>query len=420
VPSLSPWGPRMLPELDLAHLERLTDDVGILQHATFSIPNRHHGYCTDDNARALIVATRAQALPARHPRLAELATRYLAFVYHAFDRERRTFHNFMRYDRTWLPEQGSRDCHGRAVWALAVVASESKDSKHRTLAAEVFRNALPATESLRDLRAIAYSILGLDAYHRGLPEDRLATPLVDLLAGRLLSRFKRNGAKVWPWGENVLTYDNARLPHALLAGGRVLGRAEMVERGLGSLEWLLARQTVAGQFAPVANAGWYRRGGAMARFDQQPLEADGTIGACLEAYRATRDKRWLERGELCFRWFLGENDLGLPLYDEATGGCRDGLRDGSLNENQGAESTLAWLSSLIHMQTLRRPGKLSWPVAQLGQTIQASDDATSAGELRSKGAPRTRGVPKAAVAPSRRRRALADRSDGRAHPRHLP
>lgn len=419
MPSLSPWGPRLLPELDLAHLERLTDDVGILQHATFSIPNRHYGYCTDDNARALIVATRAQALPARHPRLAELATRYLAFVYHAFDRERRTFHNFMRYDRTWSPEKGSHDCHGRALWALAVVASESKDAKHRTLAAEVFRNALPATEPLRDVRAVAYSILGLDAYDRVLPEDGLATPLVELLAGRLVSRFKRNGAEGWPWGENVLTYDNARLPHALLAAGRVLGREEMVERGLTSLEWLLALQTVDGHFAPVGNAGWYRRGGAMARFDQQPLEADGTIGACLEAYRATRDKCWLERAELGFSWFLGENDLGLPLYDEATGGCRDGLRDGSLNENQGAESTLAWLSSLIHMQALRRPGKLSGPVPQLGQAIQSPTDALSAGERRSKGAPRTLGVPQGGRAPSRRRRALADRADGRARPRHL-
>ena len=394
-----------MPELDLGHLERLTDDVGILQHASLSVPNRHHGYCTDDNARALIVTTRAQVLLARQPPLADLATRYLAFVYHAYDRERRTFHNFMGYDRAWLPEKESPDCHGRAVWALAVVATESKDAKHRTLAAEVFRNALPATEPLRDLRAVAFSILGLAAFGRHFPEDRVAMLLMELLADRLLGRFKQNGAEAWSWGEQVLTYDNARMAHALLAGGRMLGREEMVERGLGSLEWLLALQTNEGHFAPVGNAGWYRHGGAMARFDQQPLEADGMIGACIEAYRVAQDKRWLGRAEMCFRWFLGENDLGLPLYDETTGGCRDGLQDGSLNENQGAESTLAWLSSLIHMQMLRRAGEISWPVARPWQAVEASDDGTSVGERRSKGALRALGVPKAAVAPSRRRRA---------------
>ncbi len=365
------------------------------------------------------MATRAQALHTTQPRLADLATRYLAFVYHAFDRERRTFHNFMGYDRAWLPEKESRDCHGRAVWALAVVATESKDAKHRTLAAEVFRDALPATEPLRDLRAVAFSILGLDAFGRRHPEDHVATLLMELLAGRLFSRFKRNGGEGWPWAENVVTYDNARLPHALLAAGRVLGREEMVERGLVSLEWLLDLQTIEGHFAPVGNTGWYRRGGARARFDQQPLEADAMISACIEAYRATRDKRWLERAEMCFRWFLGDNDLGLPLRDEATGGGRDGLQDGSLNENQGAESTLAWLSSFINMQLLRRAGALSSPVAPQRRTIDAPDNATSGGERRSKGALPTLGLPRASAAASSRRRAieaLAGLVRGRARP----
>lgn len=345
-----------MPEIDFAHLERLTDDTGIIQHAVFSVPNRDYGYCTDDNARALIIATRALALLPENRRLRELSVAYLSYLHHAFDRKSHNFHNFMGYDRRWLDQKASADCYGRAMWALAVVASESRDEHHRALATDLFRSALPAAEALSGLRPVAYSVLGLEAWMRPWPDDLLGARLLELLAGRLLDRFRRNGSVEWPWAEDLLTYGNGRVPQALLAAGRTLGRPDMVETGLQALEWLVEIQTTDGHFAPVGNAGWYRRGSEKARVDQQPIEADGTLAACVAAYRATGQRQWLDKAQMCFRWFLGDNDLGLPLYDSTTGGCRDGLNSNSVNQNQGAESTLAWLSCLIQVHLLRREG----------------------------------------------------------------
>jgi hypothetical protein len=352
-------GRLLLPEVDFSHLRRLTDETGLLQHARGTVPKREHGYCTDDNARALIVATLAAREPAPPVGLEDLAACYLSFLHHAFNQERRVFRNLMSYDRRWSEPAGSRDSNGRAVWALGVAAAEHPDERLRRMAADLLLESLPALEAAADLRAIAFALLGLGAaLARGIGEPGTAE-LSERLAARLHAAFVENACdEAWPWPEAVLTYANARVPHALIESGARLGREEWVDCGRHSLQWLVEMQTENGCFSPVGNRGWYRRGGTRARFDQQPIEADAMVAACVAALRATGAPVWRDRAVLALRWFLGHNVVGEPLYDAATGGCRDGLGEGGSNENEGAESTLAWLSALLIMRALRREGVL--------------------------------------------------------------
>ncbi|GAB4256235.1 MAG: glycosyltransferase family 4 protein [Deferrisomatales bacterium] len=348
-----------LPDLSLDHLARLTDDVGLLQHACYLVPDRAHGYCTDDNARALIVATLARPHVEDPGEVEPLALRYLAFLKHAFDERTGAFRNFMGYDRRWLPEEDGGDHHGRALWALGVAAGGWEEECFRALASQLLHQALPLAEECTDLRGVAYALLGLDAYLQCYGGDTAARRARHTLAERLYAAFG-TATLGWLWPEEALTYANARLPQALLLSGRGMGREDMVQKGLSVLEWLMELQTVEGRFVPVGNRGWYRRGGERARFDQQPIEADATLGACAAAYEVTGDREWLDHGLRAFRWFLGENDLGVLLYDDRSGGCRDGLTPTGPNENQGAESTLAWLSALIQVHSLVAAGELGW------------------------------------------------------------
>jgi len=351
-------GRLLLPEVDFSHLRRLTDETGLLQHARGTVPNREHGYCTDDNARALIVATLATREPARAAGLDDLAVRYLSFLQHAFNRKRRVFRNLMSYDRRWSEPAGSTDSNGRAVWALGVAAAKYPDERLRRMATDLLLESLPALEAATDLRAIAFAALGLAAARtRGMGGS--VDELLERLCDRLLAAFAEGaGDDSWPWPEEVLTYANARLPHALIEAGARAGREGGAAQGLRALEWLVEVQTEDGCFSPVGNRGWYRRGGKRARFDQQPIEADAMVAACAAALRATGEAIWGDRAALALRWFLGRNVVGEPLYDAATGGCRDGLGAGGSNENQGAESTLSWLSALLIMRALRHEGVL--------------------------------------------------------------
>jgi glycosyltransferase involved in cell wall biosynthesis len=351
-----------LPELKLDHVNALTDDTGMLQHAIFTIPNRGEGHTTDDNARALILTVMLERLVLdkdEREKASSLVTnfsvRYLAFLEHGFNPAKGRFRNFLGYDRHWNEAVGSEDCHGRAVWALGTVLGRSSDYGLRCAAGRLFESALPAVVEFHSPRACAYTLLGVQEYLHSYPGDRDAQKVTNALAERLLRMYEAIRRPDWKWFENILAYGNARLPQALLLVGSACTDDRMVAAGLESLDWLAETQrcTTNGHFVPIGSQGFYRQGGEKARFDQQPLEAAGAVSACLQAYRITGDSRWRKQAWSAFNWFLGDNDLQLALYDSVTGGCRDGLHPERANENQGAESTLSFLMALLEMRSLQ-------------------------------------------------------------------
>jgi hypothetical protein len=350
-----------LPELNLNHLSRMTDDTGMLQHAIFTIPNRREGYTTDDNARALILAVLEQFDEARREKPNLLSARssglYLSFLEHAFNPAKGRFKNFLRYDRRWNEAVGSEDCHGRALWALGTVLGRSQDQGLRGAAGRLFEFSLPVAVEFSSPRAWAYTLLGIQEYLTSYPGDRDAQKVRSALSRRLLEMYESIRRPDWKWFENVLAYGNARLSQALLLVGSACSDDRMMSAGLESLDWLSQTQRcdINRHFVPIGSQGFYRQGGEKARFDQQPIEAAGAVSACLQAYRVTGDSRWRNEAWSAFNWFLGDNDLQLPLYDAATGGCRDGLHPDRANENQGAESTLSFLMALLEMRSLQEP-----------------------------------------------------------------
>lgn len=351
-----------LPELNLNHLNQMTDDTGMLQHAIFTIPNRAEGYTTDDNARALILAVQLQRLEQDWVGTAELPSAkstglYLSFLQNAFDPATQKFKNFLGYDRLWHETKGSEDCHGRALWALGTVLSWSEDHGLRGAAGRLFELSLPAVLEFSSPRAWAYILLGIEQYLISYPGDREAQKLRSALSRRLLEMYESVRRADWKWFEDVLAYGNARLPQSLLVVGAACGDDRMISAGLESLDWLCTVQhcEIKRHFVPIGSQGFYRQDGEKARFDQQPLEAAGAVSACLQAYQVTGDGRWRNEAWLAFNWFLGDNDLQLPLYDSATGGCRDGLHPDRANENQGAESTLSFLMALLEIRSLQKP-----------------------------------------------------------------
>jgi glycosyltransferase involved in cell wall biosynthesis len=352
-----------LPELNLKHFNRLTDDTGMLQHAIFTIPNNAEGYTTDDNARALVFSILLEQMgkeqlgkgkeqyqaPAQDP-----SFRYLAFLQHAFNPVNGRFRNFLAYDRRWTEAEGSEDCHGRTLWGLGTVLGRSGDEGLRCAAGRLFEVSLPAVMEFKSPRAWAYALLGIQEYLDSYPGDRDAQKIRSVLGTRLLEMYESIRSPDWKWFENLLAYGNARLPQAMLLVGSACSDDRMVSAGLEALDWLLTTQhcETNGHFVPIGSQGFYRQGGEKARFDQQPLEAAGAVSACLQAYRITRDSRWRSQAWWAFNWFLGDNDLQLPLFDSITGGCRDGLHPDRANENQGAESTLSFLIALLEMNSL--------------------------------------------------------------------
>ncbi len=346
--------PGQLPELKLDHLFRMSDSTGIFQHASFTVPNFAEGYCTDDNARALVLALMLQKLGYGSPRLAAQAATYAAFLNHAFDRQRGRFRNFMGFDRHWLEEVGSEDCQGHALWALGLCVAQAGQGSFQMLAAELFEQALPVAAEFTSPRAWAFTLIGVDEYLRRLSGDRRANQIRESLTAKLMQRFADAATGDWQWFEDEVSYTNAKLPHALILSGHYLKNGAMLELGLKTLRWLVKIQTSeAGSFRPIGSNGFYPRGKERALFDQQPIEAQATVSACIEAYHATSDLFWVTEARRAFEWFLGRNDLGMALYDAGTGGCRDGLHVDRLSQNQGAESTLAFLLALAQEQALQ-------------------------------------------------------------------
>jgi glycosyltransferase involved in cell wall biosynthesis len=343
--------PRELPKMKLDHLTRMTDSTGVFQHAVFSVPNFSEGYCTDDNARAFVLSVLLGEL-GENPECARmLATTSAAFLHHAFDGMTKRFHNHLSFDRRWLDEQGSEDCQGRALWALGVGVGRSPFRSFQMLAGQLFAQALPAVTGFTSPRSWAFGLIGIHEYLRRLSGDSLVNQTRETLISRLTERFEASAHPDWPWFEEELSYDNAKLAHALIVSGHATGQQAVLDRGLQALRWLAKVQTSeSGHFRPIGSNGFYPRGGERANFDQQPVEAHATVSACLDAYHITSDFSWYEHAQCAFDWFIGWNDLGLQLYSPESGGCRDGLHVDRVNGNEGAESTLAFLLSLAEMQ----------------------------------------------------------------------
>lgn len=359
-----------LPDIDLRHIAAMTDDTGMLQHAAFNVPRYDEGYCVDDNARALLLMTRLDEAGSDEPaQVRALASRYLAFVHHAFARDSGRFRNFLSYSRNWLEATGSEDSHGRTLWALGAVVGRAHDPGRHSLAADLFHAALPAVTSFTSPRAWAYALLAIDEYLRAFSGDITIESLRAALAERLFGLLQRTRGHDWPWFEDSVTYCNARLSQALIVSGSRMGRDDMIAAGLASLEWLVKLQTSPdGHFAAIGSNGFYGRGAAPAAFDQQPVEACATASACLEAYSITNDARWAEHGRHAFNWFIGQNHLHQWLYDTSTGGCRDGLHADRVNQNQGAEATLSFLMALCEIRASDRLEAQSTRLAELQST----------------------------------------------------
>lgn len=349
-PSADEAGVR-LPPANFAHLQRMTDQTGMLQHAIHALPNYAEGYTTDDNSRALIATVLAENSPfINQADLEPLQERYLSFLWYAYNREDQHFRNFLSYGRTWLEKSGSDDSNGRALWGLGITSAYSRSGTFQDSAAALFTEALPIASALRNPRSWAFSLLGINAYLERFPGDRSAQAVQGTLAGRLVDLYTANSSDAWQWFEDQLTYCNARLPQALIQVGAAMGNQEMVDTGLKTLTWL-TRQTTSpqGYFSPIGSNGWYVHDQERAHFDQQPVEACDMVSASLTARRISSDTAWMDEAWRAFNWFTGANVLGLSLYDSATGGCQDGLHPDRVNQNQGAESTLSWLISLLEM-----------------------------------------------------------------------
>ncbi|MBI5708170.1 MAG: glycosyltransferase family 4 protein [Armatimonadetes bacterium] len=343
--------PIELPAFKLSHLRRMTDDTGLLQHAVFDVPNYDEGYCVDDNARALMLVTLVDYLGLGEGlHVKELAAKYMAFLWHSFNPLVGRFRNFMSYERRWLEKIGSEDSHGRALWALGFTSNRSKSARRSIVARRLFQDGLPAAEAFTSPRAWAFALNGFDEYLQSQGSDESVEVLREELVDRLIRSYHLNSEPDWRWYESIVAYSNAIIPYALIVSGRSMGREDAVAIGIESLEWLTAIQTSeSGSFSPIGSHGHYRKGCECARFDQQPIEAFCTIKACLAAHRVTNEPKWIASTQSTFDWFLGLNDLGQPLYDLGSGGCRDGLHPDGVNENMGAESTLAFLLSLGEM-----------------------------------------------------------------------
>ncbi len=344
--------PLALPNLRLEHLEHMSDSTGIVQHAIYSVPDHTHGYCTDDNARALILTILLEEQGRDSPLVQTLASRYAAFVNCAFNYERNRFRNFMSFDRRWLEELGSDDSQGRALWALGTCIGRSRRSGMTAWAKGLFHRALQICEETTSPRTWAFGIMGVYEYLKRVSGDRDALNAGERLSDRLMKLYDTNAKTSWLWFENTATYENARLPQALILHGRWSGCARSTDIGLKALRWLCEHQlSPQRRFRPIGSNGFSREGGVVATYDQQPIEALGMVSASIDAYSITHESFWSEQAHLAFDWFLGRNDIGQAICDTSTGGCYDGLMNGKVNENQGAESTLAFLLSLVAMRS---------------------------------------------------------------------
>lgn len=342
-----------LPDVNLNHLKNLTDDTGIIQHASYSIPNPNEGYCTDDNARALLTAVLYKMIY-NDESIDSYINKYLMFVSYSFNKETGLFRNFMSYDRKWLEETGSEDCNGRVIYTLGYLIKNLSSQSILGLVNSLFEQSIKNMVNFKSPRAISYVIIGCVFYLNKFSGASEIKNICNILIDRLHKYYIENGTDDWQWFENHLTYANSRLSQALLMGGHYKNDEKMIADGLESLEWLYDQlyDKEKNCLSLVGNEGWYVKGGTKAKYDQQPVEIPGIIDACFLAFLITKDNKWINRLSVAFTWFLGNNDRQETLCDFATGACYDGLTINMVNQNQGAESTLSWLQSLLRMNRI--------------------------------------------------------------------
>ena len=325
---------------DIAAVERMSDATGMFQHAILSVPDRRHGYCIDDNVRALMLMTAIDEMD--EAVRDKWMTVYAAFVQYAWNPDVRRFRNFMNFDRSWCEDFGSEDSNGRTLWALGVTAKRAQAAKHRDWARRLFDETASLALELNSPRAQAFAMLGAAAMLGAHSGHELSRTILERFSSDLMTLLEEARRPEWEWFEIVLAYDNARLPEAMIRAGMALGRDDLLQCGLKTLDWIVAQQTSPdGRFRAVGTESFGRAYEAPLAFDQQPLEAQATIDACAAAFKATRNPKWIEEASRAYRWYLGQNDLELPLATAQDGGCFDGLMPGGLNRNQGAESILA-------------------------------------------------------------------------------
>jgi glycosyltransferase involved in cell wall biosynthesis len=342
--------PAIPRELGTAAIERLCDSTGMLQHSRFDVPDRAHGYCVDDNARALMLACRDTRMTGRWLPV------FAAFVDHAWNPDTGRFRNFMGFDRGWRESAGSEDSCGRTVWALGVAAATGSDTATRDWARSLYDQVIEPLSKMRSPRAQAFLMLGTAPFAEADPSDPLPARLLARWGDALLGNRAEYRKPGWDWFEPVLAYDNARLPEALIRAGIAIGREDFIDRGLQTLDWLVTQQTTAdGHFRAVGSDSFGRLYAPPMPFDQQPLEAWATIDACLAAHDASRDAKWTAAARNAYLWFLGKNQLGLALGDPESGECYDGLIPTGVNRNRGAESILAFHFATLAIQRLRGP-----------------------------------------------------------------
>ncbi len=344
-----------LPVLKFDHLIRMSDSNGLLQHGKYSFPNYAEGYCTDDNARALNLCALTTELHLSDNFIFFLQERTISFLYYALNKETGRFRNFMNHSRQWLDAQGSEDAHGRAIWALGTCIGRSSKPDIQYLANDIFMEAINCVLHFSSIRALSFVLLGIYEYRKKFEDDIIYKNYAMSISSRLFEMFSSNMSNDWLWCEDIITYDNARISQALLLSGYWLDRVDYIDIALKSLKWLIQIQTTKdGYFSPIGSNGFFKRGGLKAFYDQQPIEANAMVSACIDAFKITNDCIWVQNAKDIFSWFLGNNDLLLPLYDESTGGCHDALHPDRTNRNQGAESTLSFLTALVEMYLLEK------------------------------------------------------------------
>jgi len=345
--------PRELPKVKLDHLFRMTDSTGVFHHAAYTVPDYREGYRTSDNARALILAVLMEdAADGALPRLSDLGSISLAFLHNAYNQDCARFRMQLQFDRTWLDETGSEECHGHALWALGTCIGRSHDEGFQNLAGQLFEQALPSSYTFNSPLAWAYTLIGIHEYFRRFDGDRFANHGRELLAGKLFQLYRDTGNPEKTWFELALPGCSAVLPHALILSGRWLYNNDMLRTGLDALSWLAKMQTSPKNCFHPLSCTSQSKTGEESDSDQLPVDSHTFISACLEAFRTTQEHRWFAEARKAFEWFLGRNDMGLPLHDSKTGGCRDVLHIDRVNLNEGAEASLAFYLSLNELQQM--------------------------------------------------------------------
>lgn len=341
--------PLLLPPFSLAHVKRLTDDTGIIQHAKFGIPNLKEGYCLDDNARALLMVL--MAYKQKKDGLAlELSPIYMSYIHYMQNKDG-MFRNFLSFSRNFLDEVGSEDSFGRTIWALGYLLGNAPNDAYYQMGKLVFFNAAPNFEKLKSIRSIANTMIGISYYLRSNPSDDGMMERLRKLAYVLIKNLNDNSTEEWNWFEPLLAYDNGILPLALLHSAEILNDDKVTDAALTTMNFLTSITMKDGYLSIIGNKDWYKKDGERSLFAQQPIDALAMVLMYHQAFHLTKDKKYLNQLYTSFMWFLGENDLRMSLYDFETKGCCDGFENYGVNRNQGAESSLAYLIS--HLTVLQ-------------------------------------------------------------------